>query len=207
MFGILEERNTKYIGIEHVELRSGKGATSAPAVSIFAPIHKRNDLEDEKPMKIQREETLSRKSNRPEYVLLMPSQLRGNIWTVHGRPDMINRIAHPSVEQAILGIIYQENTNNTHVDMEQCPRNEVISHGRGMGATKSNDKWHRVYEEPTYYHVRWMGEIATHRDHLVRTLRDLEDAGEIGANRNQADVRCELALIDMVWRSGEMKLD
>ena len=81
-------------------------------------------------MKLKSADTLNRKFNHPEYVLLMPSKLRGNIWTIHGRTDLVNRISHPSVEQALLGVIYQEANNNIHVAMEQCPRNELIGNER-----------------------------------------------------------------------------
>ena len=102
---------------------------------------------------------------------------------------MLNRIVRPFVEQVPLGIICLETSNNIHVNMAQCPRNELVEHERGMGETKRNWKWHPVDDEPTYYPVRWIGEIAMRRDHLVIMIRDLDAPGKIGVVDNLSDVR------------------
>ena len=109
---------------------SGRGSTNTSSVSICAAIQKCNYLGVGNPRTLQVEQTWRRKSNHPEYVFLVlfPSQLSGNIWTIRGRPDLVSMILQPSVEQSMLGVIYQDSNNNIHVNIKQCPRNELVEH-------------------------------------------------------------------------------
>ena len=52
-----------------------------------------------------------------------------------------------------------------------------------------------------------MGDIAPHREHLVRTIRDLEHSGEAAEEDNLYDARRELALIRSAGSTSELKQD
>ena len=119
-------------------------------------------------------QTSSRKFGLPEYVLQRPSQLRGDIWAVRRRPCGVNNLARASVEQALLCIVSQDTNNNRHVNIARCPRIELVKYERGLDETKTKRKLHPVDTGPSYYHIRWMGEISVHREHLCRAIRDLE---------------------------------
>ena len=110
---------------------------------------------------------------------------------------MINKLVRGSIEMALLSIVYQEENDNRHVHIDRRPCNESVKHerererkrkrkrnrerkggGRGRDDTKKH-KLHNLGTEPTYYHIRWMGEIVMFRERLIRTIRDLEE-GEVG---------------------------
>ena len=99
-------------------------------MGIFAPIQQRNDVGPGKSMKLQREETLSRKFGHPDYITRRDSQLRVDLRSVRRRPDMINRLAHCSVGGALLGIVYQAESTYRHVNIAGCPCNDLVNKER-----------------------------------------------------------------------------
>ena len=114
-------------------------------------------------------------------------------------PDMINKLVHGSVEMTALSIVYKDTNNIRHVNIARCPCNGLVKRERGRGDTKTKLKWRKVGTEPPYCHIRWMDQIATHSENLIRTIRYVEEAGEIGVSDNLEDFRGELTLIDEDW--------
>ena len=95
---------------------------------------------------------------------------------------MINKLVHIAVEMATLGILYREAYNNRHANIARRPRNELVKHERGRDDTETENKWHSVETEPAYYHIRWMAEISTRREQLVRMIREQAAEVEKGVN-------------------------
>ena len=81
----------RYVGDEEEELGSGRGPNNKPVVCIFAPVQKCNAAGDGNALKLQREQTLSRKCaetttreqtlsrkfSHPEYITQRQSKFRG----------------------------------------------------------------------------------------------------------------------------------
>ena len=82
-------------------------------------------------MKLQREQTLSRKLDHPDYITQRASQLRGDLRGVHRRGDMINRLVRGSAGAALLSIVYQAESTNRHVNIACFPCSELVKNERG----------------------------------------------------------------------------
>ena len=73
------------------------------------------------------------------------------------------------------------------MNVARRPCNEFAKHERGRDDNEEKQKWHNMEIAPAYYHLRWMGEVAVRREHLVRMIRDLDAEGEVGVNDNLED--------------------
>ena len=63
-----------------------------------------------------------------------------------------------------------------YLDITECPCNELVNHERGRDERRTKEKRHMVGPESTFCYIRWMGETAMRREHLVRMIRRLEAA-------------------------------
>ena len=82
-------------------------------------------------MRLQREQTFCRKFDHPHYITKRDAQLRGDLWSVRRRRDIINRLVRGAVGAALLSIVYQEESTNRHVNIAGCPCNELVKNERG----------------------------------------------------------------------------
>ena len=161
-------------------MRIGEGETNNPAACIFPPTQKCYDVGAERAAKLQRGHISGRKSAHPQYVLLRPSQLGRYIWAKYRFPDFLNKLVRSTMEMALEGLIYQDTSQTIHINISNYLSNEAMGHERGREEARTTKKWHNVCEERTTYYIRWVDDIAMRRDHLVRMIRDLEQAEETG---------------------------
>ena len=77
---------------------------------------------------------------------------------------------------------------STNVNISERPCIESVNHERGRGDRQTKQRWHMVDLEPTFYYIRWTGETATRREHMVGMIRELE-AGGGGVDDNSAYYR------------------
>ena len=116
---------------------------------------------------------LSRKFAHPEYARLGHAQFKGNTWGPSECREF-NKSIRGEVESDLRELIYHETSHNIHRNTATCTCIELVEHMRGRDMSKTTKKWNGRHEARTKYYVRWMGEVATHRDHLSRTIRELE---------------------------------
>ena len=74
-----------------------------------------------------------------------------------------------------------------------------MGHTCGRDMSRTTQKWHEEYDEQTRHHIRWMNEAATHLDHLMRMVRELEHADGDESNDNINEARTELEEIGNGW--------
>ena len=117
--------------------------------------------------------------------------------TITGRD--LNKKIRTTVRDALKELIYTETGHNAHIDIEECPRNELMWHGGCRGISKTTGKRFEGLYVATKYYARWMDGAAMRRDHLSRAIGDLQQNGEAGRNETPNMERSEISRIEEDW--------
>ena len=70
---------------------------------------------------------------------------------------------------------------------------------RGVGISKTTEKWLPGHNGPAKYHVRWTGEVAMQRDHLIRPIGESGQTEGDGRHEMLNMARIDIGKIESDW--------
>ena len=116
----------------------------------------------------------------------------------------MNSLVHVTVRTTLLSIVYQDASTRRHVDIIECPCNELANHERVRYGRREKEMWRQVGPETTFYYIRLSDEAAMYREHLVGAIRELgSEEGGKGVDDNLEDCIKELKSSENDWVGGK----